>query len=461
MRKISILLVLIFVLMAMSVSAQDEMMDLSFMGHSECETDLTGEVLTIYHIGDLSGPYAPITLPLLAGIEDAINFYNEEGILCGATLDQMYEDTGNDQSITQSAYDRFSTLDPKPTALILYSSDDSELLSNQLAEDEIPVLLAGGSVTGVFGEEASEPGWIFATNPLYVDQLGMFCDYVAANPEMFPDASIGYLSWEGAFGHSGDTEEVWDYCAEQGVAHAGSEFFLPTSQDIGNQAQNLVDNGATILYTNTLATGPVLVANTVNTLGLDVHVAGVNWVMDTSSVGLLGQAAFAADGLPITNGLLGSMPFTWWTETSHPGIQLITQLADKGERAITSRNVAYILGFASIDVIVEMYIQAANEGVAFADIDGAVVKSHLENMEFAPLGLTALDYRDGNRDAPMNRIGMMAYLGEDGMTPAGPDMAPMVVTLGDRNFLVPILIPLTDFEATPDLKPGGADVVGE
>ena len=71
-------------------------MDLSFMGHTECEVDLTGETITIYHIGDLSGPYAPITQPLLAGITDVIAFYNEHGLACGATLEQMYEDTGSD-----------------------------------------------------------------------------------------------------------------------------------------------------------------------------------------------------------------------------------------------------------------------------------------------------------------------------------------------------------------------------
>lgn len=462
MRKFTFLLIAMLLLVALPTTAQEgDEMDLSFMGHTECDVDLTGETVTIYHIGDLSGPYAGITQPLLAGIEDAIEFYNENGILCGATLDQMYEDTGNDQSITQAAYDRFSTLDPKPTALILYSSDDSELLRERVAEDEIPVFLSAGSVTGLFGENADEPGWIYATNPLYVDQLGTFCEYVGANPEIFPDPAIGYISWEGAFGRSGDTEEVWNYCAEQGVEHVGSEFFLPTSQDISSQVLNLVDNGANMLYTNSLASGAVLVVATANTLGLDVHLAGVNWVLDTSSVGLLGQmAGFGEDGLPVTNGLLGSMPFYWWTEMAEPGVALLNSLADAAERPPTVRNVAYLLGFLQIDTIVELYIQASNE-VGFENVTGAVLKEYLDILEFAPLGLIELDFNDGARDAPFNRIGMMAYMGEDGMTPIGPENPPLLVPFGDQQILVPMIVPVTDFEEAPDLKPGGEDVPSE
>ena len=460
MRKLVILLAVILVLVALPTVAQEEEIDLSFMNHTECEVDLTGQTVTIYHIGDLSGSYAFITQPLLAGLEDSIAFYNEHPeIFCGATLAHEYEDTGGDQSLTQSVYDRFSTLDPKPSIMLLYSSPDSELLRERLAEDEIPVLLSAGSVIGLYGENADEPGWIFATNPLYVDQIGMFCEYVGANAEMFPEPSIGYLSWEGAFGHAADTEEVWAYCEAQGVAHAGSEYFLPSSQDITNQVQNLVDSGATILYTNSLATGPALIASTVVTMGLDVQLAGVNWALDTS-VGFLGEGTFGADGLPSTNGMIGSLPFYWWTERAQPGIAFATMLADNAGREPATRNIAYLLGLQSVDLAVELYIQAANE-VGIENVTGAVIKEKLENLEFAPLGMVTLNFQDGVRDAATNRIAMMAYLGEDGATPAGPDMPPMVVTVGERQLLIPILVPLTDFEETPELMPGGADTMGE
>jgi len=42
----------------------------------------------------------------------------------------------------------------------------------------------------------------------------------------------------------------------------------------------------------------------------------------------------------------------------------------------------------------------------------------------------------------------------------GADGNPIVVEVGGRKLLVPVVVPVTkEFETVPDLKPGGADVV--
>src|SRR5512139_1912399 len=41
--------------------------------------DLSGETITLYHFGDLSGPYAAITSPLIHGAEDAVKAINDAG----------------------------------------------------------------------------------------------------------------------------------------------------------------------------------------------------------------------------------------------------------------------------------------------------------------------------------------------------------------------------------------------
>ncbi|MFN8374136.1 MAG: ABC transporter substrate-binding protein [Anaerolineae bacterium] len=464
--QLLLMLVLLVAVFAMPVLAQDDMGFPDFIQHTECAEDLTGQNVEILHFGDLSGAYAFITQPLLAGLADAIAYYNAHGGVCGATLSQRFDDTAGVPDQTIAIYDRFSTEDPKPQMMVLYASGDAEALRDRLAEDEIPVLISAGSVPGLYGADGATPGWIFATNPLYTDQLGAFCDYVAEDSmDMFGDSpSIGYISWEGAFGRAADTEEVWSYCESVGVGHAGSEFFLPTTQDIGAQVQNLVDAGATILYTNSLATGPALVAKTIVDLGLEdsVTLAGVNWALDTS-VGLLGQATFGSDNLPSTNGLLGSSPFYWWTELDQPGIQLINQefaAAAAGapeSHTPQTRNIAYLLGWQTVDLYTEIYIQTANR-VGFAAITGADIKETIEGLDYSPLGLTQVNFQEGRRSTSANRIAMMAYLGEDGATPASADNPPMVLTVGDRQLLIPINIPLTEFADAPDLRPGGADV---
>ena len=62
-----------------------------------------------------------------------------------------------------------------------------------------------GSNLGLYGENGNEPGWAFAITPLYENQLGEFCDYIAENWDSFDidgDPVIGHVSWLGTFGES-------------------------------------------------------------------------------------------------------------------------------------------------------------------------------------------------------------------------------------------------------------------
>ena len=98
---------------------------------TECEVDLTGETLNIFHFGDLSGPYAFITQPILSAMTDAMSYWNSHGGICGAELGQIYEDTGGSREAAQSAYDRFTSQYPEELdLLLLYSSDDGELCAS-------------------------------------------------------------------------------------------------------------------------------------------------------------------------------------------------------------------------------------------------------------------------------------------------------------------------------------------
>jgi ABC-type branched-subunit amino acid transport system substrate-binding protein len=459
MRKVTFVLLLLLA-GVLAVSAQDDMLPLPTT-HTECEVDLTGETITIYHFGDLSGPFAFITQPLVAGYTDGIAYFNEHGGVCGAQLAQHNEDTGGDLEQTQAIYDRFKgEFGDDMDLLVLYASADAELLREQLAEDGIVSIISAGSVAGLYGESGDEPGWLFATNPLYTDQLGAFCNYLEANADQYPDPVIGYISWAGAFGQAAFTPETIAYCAEHGVTIIDTpEIFLPTDTDITVQVQNLMDKGATILYTNTLASGPVLVAETVRALGLEgeVQLAGVNWVMDTS-VGLLSSQR-AGDQMPAVDGMLGSMPFYWWSEVDQPGIAFITQQAELNERTGATRNIAYLLSFAAVDQIVELYTQTVNRVGSLEEVTGADLKETLENFDYEGL-VGNINYgEDGQlRAVNLNRIAMLRFLNADGTGVAESRDEAMVIPTDSGEVMVPVVVPLTDFEPAPDLRPGGADV---
>jgi ABC-type branched-subunit amino acid transport system substrate-binding protein len=424
MRKLAFLLILALMVAVVPAAAQDdeEMALPDFISHTECEVDLSGEEVTIFHLGDISSPgYSPITLPLLAGIEDAINYYNARGGVCGATFDQQNFDTGGDPNRTSEGYGQLAADDPD--LLVLYSSADSELLRPTVIEDELPVIISAGSIPGLYGENADDPGWIYATNPLYADQFAMFCDYVAANPDTFPEPVIGYMGWGGpvaAFGLAAFTDSAVEYCESAGVEVIDeAQTFLPTADatSVAPLVENHINAGATIIYVNALASGPVRVAEAIELIGFseELELASVNWGMDTSAALLSAGSLRASDGLPVIDGMYGSLPFYWYSDTDQPGIQLLLEQAAANERGIQTINISYILGWSLVDTYVEMYTLAAN-GVAAEEglesgaeileaIDGPVMREVIETMVYSPLGLYEQNFFDGaTRSVTENRI---------------------------------------------------------
>lgn len=469
MRKLALLLTLVMLVVAVvPLTAQDDMMGLpDFIEHTECEVDLTGQTVTIYHLGDISSPsYSPITLPLIAALNDAMAYYNAHGGLCGAEFVQDNRDTGGDPQQTQAGYDAYSTLDPAPDLMVLYSSQDAELLRPQLIEDQIPVLISAGSLEGLYGENADDPGFIYQTNPLYADQLATFCDYVAATPDRFGDSpTIGYMGWgapAAAFGAAGHTPETIAYCGGLGVTVLETaESFSPIATDVSTNVENLLDAGANIIYVNALATGPVRVAEALEFLGVsdDVTLASVNWGMDTSAA-FVARTSIGADGLPVLDGMIGSVPFGWWTETDRPAIQLISEQADLNERSAPTRGITYLLGWILVDTYVELYTQAVNEVGSLDAVDGVVMQSVIESANFDPLGLSNFNFAGGERrSVDSNRLMEFRFANADmsGIATSGDDA--MAVDLGDgSNFYPPILVPLTDFGPAPDMRPGMVDI---
>jgi ABC-type branched-subunit amino acid transport system substrate-binding protein len=448
MRKLALLLMVLCVAI-IPVFAQDEAATLpDFIEHTACEADLTGQTITIYHLGDISASYAPITLPLLAGLTDALAYFNERGGICGAEIAQYNIDTGGDPNRTSEGYEQIHALNPD--VLLLYSSSDAELLRPTLAEHQVPAILSAGSIDGLYGENANEPGWVYATNPLYADQFAQFCDYIGSEPELYPDPVIGYMGWGGpfaAFGLGGFTPEAVAHCEAAGVTVLPEpQTFLPIADatSVSTLVEAHIEAGATIVYVNALASGPVRVAEAIELIGFseELILGSVNWGMDTSAMLLAMSSLRASDGLSVVDGMIGSMPFYWYSDVEMPGIQLLLEQAVANERDIQTMNIAYILGWTTADIYIEMYTQAANaiaaEGTTDAGeileaIDGSVIKGIIDTIDYAPLGgLHPFTYPDGARAVQNNRIVRMEL---------GPEIT------GPPN-----LVPLTDFESAPDTR---------
>lgn len=390
--------------------------------------DLTGQTITIYHFGDLSGPYAAITAPLIHGAEDAVKAVNEAGGIYGATLEIKFADDGGSIDEAVAAYDRFTSENPNALLMITYGSGEAEALAQRFAEDKIVNITAGLSAKAFYGEGS---GYTFGLGPIYPDQLAYTMQFLVDNWAAYKPAAAGddiklaYISWPTAFGQGGLTDESRAALADMGVEVVAEETFdVSPTADTTTAILNAQAAGANVIWTNTLAFGPAALINDLNALGLrdQFVVAGDNWTMDLATYAFLADPAYGV-------GLISPFPYLWWTDTENAGIQYAQELFTANARTAGEHNVGYLLLVAGVDISVQA-ITHAIDTVGFENLTGEAVRNALEELSpFEALdGVLRVDFSNGSRSPHVSQIRMIQ---------GGPDA-----------FIV-----LQDWSDTPDLRP--------
>ncbi len=365
--------------------------------------DLTGETITIYHFGDLSGPYAAITSPLIHGAEDSVAAINEAGGIYGAKLDIKFADTGGSIDEAVAAYDRFTSEDPNVRIVITYGSGEAEALAERLVEDKIVNLASGLSSRAFY----INSGYTFGTAPIYPDQLGHVMKFLSENWDQYKPASAGdqiklaYISWPTAFGQGALTDESRAYLDELGIEIVAEEKYdVSPTADTTTAILNAQAAGANVIWTNTLAFGPAAILNDLNSLGLrdDFVVTADNWAMDLSLFAFLADPSYA-------DGLITAFPYLWWTDTDNPGIQYAEQLFQANERPPSDHNVGYLLLVAGMD-LAKAALEKAIDTVGYENLDGEAV--HDAIIAISPYdslqGVVRADYRNGRRAPGVSQI---------------------------------------------------------
>ena len=367
---------------------------------------LTGETITIYHFGDLSGPYAAITGPLIHGAEDAVAAINEAGGIYGATLALKFADTASSIDEAVAAYDRFTGEGENPLVMITYGSGEVEALAQRFAEDKIVNLTAGLSARGFY----IDSGYTFGLGPIYPDQIGAVMAFLKDNWDTYKPADAGdaiklaYLSWPTAFGQGALTDESRAYLADLGIEIVAEEIYdLSPTADTTAAILNAQVAGANVIWTNTLAFGTSVILNDLNALGLrDQFVVGTdNWGMDLATYAFLANPAYGV-------GLIAAFPYLWWTDVDNAGIQYAQQLFEANERTAGEHNVGYLLLVAGMDMAVKAIQHAIDTG-GYENLTGEAVHDALVAMSpFEALdGVLRADFSGGSRSPHVSQIRMI------------------------------------------------------
>ncbi|MEW5985423.1 MAG: ABC transporter substrate-binding protein [Chloroflexota bacterium] len=395
-----------------------------------CSTaDLEGTI-TFYHFGDLSGPLAAITAPLIHGFEDAVKAVNEQGGIRGAEIAIEFSDTGGSVDEAVAAYDRFTSADENILVMFTYGSGDGEALAGRFTEDQIPNLAAGLSAVAFYGPDS---GYTFGYGPIYPDQFGLFLDWLTANWATYKPASAGdeinvaYISWPTAYGQAALTAESRAYAESLGVKIVAEEIIEPSpTADTTTAILNAQAAGANVIYTNSLAFGPASILNGLAALGLrqEFVVGANNWAMDLATYAFLSDPALAV-------GLITPFPYLWWTDADNPGIQYAESVFAANERPAAEHGVGYLLTLAGVDLAVTA-IEKAIDDVCFENLTGQAVYEALLSLGQTDVldGVMRVDFSGDNRSPHEAQIRMIQ---------GGPDA-----------FVV-----LQDWTQTPDLRPAG------
>jgi ABC-type branched-subunit amino acid transport system substrate-binding protein len=240
--------------------------------------DLTGETITLYHFGDLSGPLAAVTGPLIHGAEDAVAALNEAGGIYGATVEIKFSDTASSVDEAVAAYDRFTGEDDNALIMITYGSGEAEALAERFAEDQIVNITAGLSAKALYGPGS---GYTFGLGP--------------------------------TFGQGGLSDESRAYLADNGIEIVSEDIYdVSPVADTTTGILNAQTAGANVIWNNTLAFGPAVLLNDLNALGVrdQFVVAADNWAMDLALYAFVADPAYGV-------GLISPFPYLWWTDADN------------------------------------------------------------------------------------------------------------------------------------------------
>lgn len=333
------------------------------VGDEACAETYEGETLTVYQSAGLTGPLAQILGDgFITGSQDAVDRINAEGGICGIMMATRLEDSQYDPEQEVAIYERFRAETPPPLFVLTYGSGAAIALKDRVIEDKTPNLTAGLNAEAFY---IPRNGYTFGAGPIYSDQFAGFLQWAHDNwDEIKPEGAgddivVGVVGWANAFGAGATTPEALAFAEELGirVLDLEQQEISPTA-DVTGQLQNLLANGANVIYVQSLSFGPAQVIGTLRALNAwdSVVTGGVNWSINTDVLNILGENAQLMDGY------YGVMPNLWWNDVDAPGIQ--QALADFEESGLpdAKKDIAYLLSYGQMFAIRDIVRQALNDG---------------------------------------------------------------------------------------------------
>ena len=384
------------------------------MAAEECAETYDGETIVIYQAAGLTGPLAQILGDgFINGSNDAVERINAEGGVCGVMMELRLEDSQYDPEQEVAIYERYQAEEPAPVMHLTYGSGAAIALKERVTEDQVPHITAGLSDEAFY---LPRGGYTFGTGPIYSDQFAGFLTWLQDNwadvkpAEAGDEIVVGVIGWANAFGAGATTPTALAYAEERGITvlPLESQEISPTA-DVTGQLQNLLANGANVIYVQSLSFGPAQVIGTLRALQAwdSVVVGGVNWSLNTDVVNILGENAALMDGY------YGVMPSYWWNDTDNPGVQMALEDFTASGLPEAKKDVGYLLSYGQMFAVANILRHAMNT-VGLDGLTGQTVFEAMQDMGTIDAGGMATMNAAGEDRAPNMAQIRQVQFGDDG-----------------------------------------------
>ncbi|MEM7115188.1 MAG: ABC transporter substrate-binding protein [Chloroflexota bacterium] len=403
------------------------------MAAGECAEDLTGETIVLYQQAGREGPIAGILGEAFAfATEDGINAINADGGVCGASFEVVFEETNYNVELEVAAYEKFRAADPKPIVLFTYASGATVALKDRVNEDKIVNFAAGVNGPAIY---VPRDGFTVGDVAIYSDQFAGFVQFVAENwadikPEgAGDDPVIGVIGWANAYGAGATTEEALAYAESIGVTVLPlEEQEISPEADVSGQIQNMLIEGANVIYNQNLSFSVAQVIGTVRALGVwdSVVIGGVSWSFNNDVLNFLGDNQALADGY------YGVVPHATWNDTELEVIQEATAAFEAGGYPPQEKSNTYLLTYATFFAIRDIMVHAINNFGGYENLNG-------ETFMAAAVDLGTVDAR-----------GLFEFVFEDQFRAPRTAQIRQWQAQGDGTVMD---VPITDFFVLPDTRP--------
>jgi len=203
-------------------------------------------VIKIGRLTDLTGPYAAIAPPILAGFVDYAEFLNKKkGGIDGVPVEVMWTDVKQDAALSVTAYKRFKSAGALVVSAV--SSGQTFAVKKLLEEDRIPMVGQAMNLSiymppsdVLWGQSVANPGETL-THIIWFDTE------VWDRAKMGRAWKIGFLIMDITY-TKGALPQMYNYCDVNGIEMVGTEITPPPTLDYTTHIKRLVDAGADAIF---------------------------------------------------------------------------------------------------------------------------------------------------------------------------------------------------------------------